>query len=179
MRPFLRQVVDHYYESASIEKTVFIFPNRRSLAFFRKYLADAVRESSTARPLLEPRLLTISDFFSRLSGRAASDRITLLLNLYECYAELNPKAESLDDFIYWEDVLLGDFDDVDKYLVDARQLFRNISDINLHLYSLLPTTYLTQHGAVQLPFAKNICLGLSPSSSVSITKTALSRLAVR
>lgn len=129
MRPFLRQVVDHYYESASIEKTVFIFPNRRSLAFFRKYLADAVRESSTDRPLLEPRLLTISDFFGRLSGRTSSDRITLLLKLYDCYAVLNPKAESLDDFIYWGDVLLGDFDDVDKYLVDARQLFRNISDI--------------------------------------------------
>ena len=129
MKPFLRQVVDHYFNPADIENSLFIFPNRRSLAFFRKYLSDAVRESGIDRPMLEPRLLTISDFFSRVSGRSTTDRITLLLKLYDCYSDLNPKAESLDDFVYWGDVLLGDFDDVDKYLIDARQLFRNISDL--------------------------------------------------
>ncbi len=131
MKPFLRQVVDHYFSPSDLEKSLFIFPNRRSLAFFRKYLADAVRETSLDRPFLEPQLLTISDFFSRVSGRSTTDRITLLLNLYDCYSALNPKAESLDDFIYWGDVLLGDFDDVDKYLVDARQLFHNISDLKV------------------------------------------------
>ena len=129
MKPFLRQVVDHYFNASEIEKSLFIFPNRRSLAFFRKYLADAVRESAAGKPMLEPRLMTISDFFSRVSGRSTTDRITLLLKLYDCYSALNPKAESLDDFIYWGDVLLGDFDDVDKYLVDASQLFHNISDL--------------------------------------------------
>ena len=52
----------------------------------------------------------------------------LLLELYECYKTLNGKAEPLDEFIFWGDVILGDFNDVDKYLVDPKQIFTNVSD---------------------------------------------------
>ena len=52
-----------------------------------------------------------------------ADRVAQLLELYECYKGLNPKAESLDEFIFWGDVILGDFNDVDKYYVDPGQLF--------------------------------------------------------
>ena len=107
--------------------TMFIFPNRRSLVFFKHYLAQVA--SGSGSPFLAPPMLTINDFFCRATGRSASDRITLLVRLYECYRQVNPKAESLDEFICWGDVLLADFDDVDKYLVDARGLFANISEL--------------------------------------------------
>lgn len=124
MIPFLRQVADHYYLSGDISRRCFIFPNRRSVVFFRKHLCDIVREA----PLLAPRMLTIDDFFSKASGMVTSDRVRLLLKLYDTYKDLNPKAETLDEFIFWGDVILGDFNDVDKYLVDARQLFANVAD---------------------------------------------------
>ena len=54
--------------------------------------------------------------------------MALLLELYDCYKELNPKAETLDEFVFWGDVILGDFNDVDKYLVDPKQLFANVAD---------------------------------------------------
>jgi len=73
-------------------------------------------------------MFTVNDFFYKASGSAAADRVTLLLRLYDCYKELNPKAEPLDEFIFWGDVILSDFNDVDKYLVDPRQLFTNVSD---------------------------------------------------
>ncbi len=127
MIPFLKQVADHYYMAGGIEGRCFIFPNRRSMVFFRKYLCEAVAESAEA-PLLVPGMYTINDFFCRASGLRSSDRVRLLLKLYDCYRDLNTKAEALDEFIFWGDVILGDFNDVDKYLVDARQLFANVAD---------------------------------------------------
>lgn len=124
MTPFLKQVADHYYNEGKIEDKCFVFPNRRSMVWFRKHLCSAVKDV----PLLAPQMLTINDFFSRVSGIPASDRVRLLLELYDSYKALNPKAESLDEFIFWGDVILADFNDVDKYLVDPKQLFANVAD---------------------------------------------------
>ena len=124
MTPFLKQVADHYYNEGKIEEKCFVFPNRRSMVWFRKHLCSAVKDV----PLLAPQMLTINDFFSRVSGVPASARVRLLLELYDSYKALNPKAESLDEFIFWGDVILADFNDVDKYLVDPKQLFANVAD---------------------------------------------------
>ena len=128
MVPFLRQVADYYYRSASIGERCFIFPNRRSMVFFTKHLADAVASEHEDVPLLLPQMYTINDLFYKLYGAESTDRIRLLMELYVCYKELNPKAESLDDFVFWGDVILGDFNDVDKYLADPEQLFANVTD---------------------------------------------------
>ncbi|MBR2064210.1 MAG: PD-(D/E)XK nuclease family protein [Bacteroidales bacterium] len=124
MTPFLKQVADHYYKTGNIEERCFVFPNRRSMVFFRKYLAESV----SGRPLLVPRMMTINDLFGKASGLHVTDRVRLLLELYDCYRNLNPHAEPLDEFIFWGDVILGDFNDVDKYMVDAAQLFTNVAD---------------------------------------------------
>ena len=73
-------------------------------------------------------MLTINDFFYKIYGVSASHRVRLLVELYEVYKSLYDKAEGLDDFIFWGNTLLQDFDDVDKYLVDAKGLFTNVSD---------------------------------------------------
>ena len=109
-----------------ISDLCFIFPNRRSQVFFTKYLGEAVKEDGT--PIVAPKMLTINDFFFRISGNKPADRVNLLLDLYECYKNLNPKHETLDEFIFWGDVILGDFDDVDKFLVDPVRLFANVTE---------------------------------------------------
>lgn len=127
MIPFLRQVAEHYYGAAGdIQKYCFIFPNRRAQVFFQRYLAEKVKGSQ--RPLIAPLSMTIDDFFYRVAGERKTDRVLLLLKLYDCYRELNSRAESLDDFIFWGDVILNDFGDVDKYLIDAEKIFTNVSD---------------------------------------------------
>ena len=125
MNSFLKKVAEHYYLLGDISRRCFVFPNRRSMVFFSKYLCDAVRGNA---PVVAPQMLTINDLFYKVAGLFASDRVRLLLELYECYRKLNPKAEPLDDFVFWGDVILADFNDVDKYLVDPSQLFTNISD---------------------------------------------------
>ena len=127
MRPFLKQVAAHYL-ATDIQETCFIFPNRRSSVFFRKYLGDILREEGVSRPMHAPRSLTIDDFFCEAYGGEVSDRIRLLLELYRSYQAVYPKAEPLDEFLFWGEVILADFNDVDKFLVDAGNLFTNVAD---------------------------------------------------
>lgn len=135
MNPFLKQVADHYYTSSPVEKMCFIFPNRRSMAFFTEYICQNVadpaiqrygRTSGTAMKM--PLMYTVNDFFHKAYGATPSDKVALILELYECYKKVYPNAESLDDFINWGEVILADFSDVDKYLVDPVQLFRNVAE---------------------------------------------------
>ena len=127
MTPFLEQVARHYDAAGGVEDLCFILPNRRAVAFFRKYLGEGVARAG--RPLRVPALYTMNDFFYRLAGARQTDQVHLLLALYDCYRPLyGEKAEPLDDFIFWGGVLLSDFDDVDKYLVDPERLFTNIAD---------------------------------------------------
>ena len=138
MTPFLKQVALHYFASVPIGTRCFIFPNRRSMVFFKKYLSEAAADADlnaaaaghggAVRPVLLPEMLTINDFFQRIYGRPVTDRITLILELYEVYRTLYPRAEALDEFVFWGDVILGDFGDADKYRADPRGLFTNVAE---------------------------------------------------
>lgn len=128
MPQFLKQIAEHYYNTQNISNLCFVFPNRRSMVFFRKWLSETAKNDPQSKVFTMPELLTMNDFFYKVSGSAVTDRVSLLLELYDCYKALNPKAESLDDFIFWGDVILGDFDDTDKYLASPKQLFTNVAD---------------------------------------------------
>lgn len=126
MKPFLYQVATLFYQQygAEIHRLAFVFPNRRAGLFFQKYLSEI-----SERPLFSPSILTINDLFMQLSGMHPADKIQMLFRLYELYKQRSGSSESFDEFIYWGEMLLNDFDDIDKYMVDARMLFRNVSDL--------------------------------------------------
>lgn len=126
MKPFLYQVATLFYQQygAEIHRLVFVFPNRRAGLFFQKYLSGI-----SEKPLFSPSILTINDLFMQLSGKHPADKIQMLFRLYELYKQRSGSSESFDEFIYWGEMLLNDFDDIDKYMVDARMLFRNVSDL--------------------------------------------------
>lgn len=133
MKPFLSQVAGHYLSGGDISRTCFVFPNRRSIAFFRKYLAEAVRErtealGAAALPEFAPELVTVNDLFARAYGDEATDKVTLLLELYDCYHRISGSDEPLDEFIFWGDIILSDFGDVDKYLASPSQIFTNVAE---------------------------------------------------
>lgn len=126
MIPFLKNVAQAYYKAYGneISSFTFVFPNRRAGIFFQKYLAEIAN-----RPIFSPEILTVADLFSRLSEYKTADRIEMLFILYEEYIQISGSTESFDDFLFWGEMVLNDFDDVDKYLADAQQLFRNIYDL--------------------------------------------------
>ena len=148
MTPFLKQVTLHCFGNCDFSKTMFIFPNRRSMVFFKEHLRRTAAESS--RTTMLPRMTTVSDFYSKVSGGFVADRITLLSQLYDCYCRLNPKAESFDEFVYWGDVLLADFNDVDKYCVDADRLFTNIADFKALADDYCHTTEVQRKAILKL-----------------------------
>ncbi len=79
--------------------------------------------------MFSPAIMTINDLFANLSRKQSADHLRLLFILYEIYKEKSDSDETFDDFLYFGEMLLGDFDDVDKYLANARMLFSNILDL--------------------------------------------------
>ncbi|MDR3060062.1 MAG: PD-(D/E)XK nuclease family protein [Prevotella sp.] len=126
MIPFLQNVAQAYYKAygQKISRYTFVFPNRRAGLFFQYYISQIA-----GKPIFSPEILTISDLFENLSVYKKADRIEMLFMLYDIYKQISGSAETFDEFLYWGEMLLNDFDDVDKYIVDAQQLFRNIHDL--------------------------------------------------
>ncbi len=127
---FLEAVAQRFARRASLDKTCFVFPNRRSATFFKRYLGKAA-----GRPVFVPGVLTIDELFSRIAGiRETRQKARLLYILYQEYIKLMPGSpetgpEPFDQFIYWGDILLADFDDLDKYLVPVEKLLINLRDL--------------------------------------------------
>lgn len=126
MTPFLQQIASLFYQQygAEVSRLAFVFPNRRTGLFFQKYLSEVAD-----KPLFSPTILTINDLFVQLSGKQTADRINMLFMLYDIYVRHSGSTETFDEFLYWGEMLLNDFDDVDKYMADARMLFTNVTDL--------------------------------------------------
>ncbi len=127
MSPFLQQIAQLFLNryGTDIHRLAFVFPNKRSELFFRKYLSE-----TASMPLFSPTILTISELFRKLNPKLAADPVKLLFLLYDIYIRRSGQSETFDNFVYWGKMLLNDFDEVDKYLIDAKQLFTNITDLN-------------------------------------------------
>jgi hypothetical protein len=127
MTPFFFFFSTLYYEryGTTIHRLAFVFLHQRSGLFFRKYLSQ-----QTQKPLFSPTILTINELFLRLSDKQLADRIHMLFLLYRIYIRHSHANESFDDFIFWGEMLLNDFNDIDKYFIDAGHLFANMKDLN-------------------------------------------------
>lgn len=126
MTPFLKQVASYLYQNHRSELSDFclVFPGRRAGVFFTAYLNELVETS-----MLSPEIITISELISSISGLQQADQVELVLKLQEVYSQVTGHQEPFDEFFFWGEILLADFDDLDKYLLNADDLFRNISDL--------------------------------------------------
>jgi hypothetical protein len=126
MDDFLQTVADQFLRSreTDLRKTAFIFPNRRAGLFFCKYLTDTCHTSLTL-----PDVLSFHDLAFRLVKKKEADRLGMLFTLFSLYTQRSGSNETFDEFFCWGEMLLGDFDEVDKFLVDARMLFSNVTDL--------------------------------------------------
>ncbi len=123
------QSVAHYFlqheESHDWSKTHFIFPSHRAGLFFR----DALRKELGNRIIFGLNVSTISDFVSTRANLVVADRLTLIFELYSVYKDIfaNVKGANteFEFFFSWAPTFISDFSDVDKYMVDARQIFTN------------------------------------------------------
>ena len=101
-----------------------IFPNNRARLFF----SEAFFAEGGGKPLWSPAYLSISELFVSESNMALADSLKLICELYKVYCKETGSKESFDEFYFWGEILLSDFDDVDKNSVDAHKLFINVED---------------------------------------------------
>lgn len=123
MEPFLKLVAEDLYDKlgGDLSRTAVIFPNKRAGLFFNEYLAH-----KSDKPMWAPVYMTISELFHSLSDWEMGDSIQLVCELYKVFIEATRSKETLDEFYFWGELLISDFDDVDKNLVDAGKLFGNL-----------------------------------------------------
>lgn len=126
MRTFLQLVAHDLYHKIGndLSRTAIVFPNKRASLFFNEYLA-----AEADRPIWSPSYVSISELFGQLSPLKLGDPIRLVCELYNIFVQETHSDETLDDFYFWGELLISDFDDVDKNLVDADRLFTNLQDL--------------------------------------------------
>lgn len=112
--------------SSELSRLCLVFPNKRSITFFRKHLSERL-----SNPVWAPRMLTITDWVSSSSTLHITDSEWQLFELYEVYRESMPEQDwlSLERFYLLGNILLKDFGDLDMYLVDPDILYRYLEDI--------------------------------------------------
>ena len=117
-----------------LSRTAVVFPNKRASLFLNDHLARLAN-----KPIWSPAYITISDLFRQLSPLQSADPIKLVCDLHKSFCLQTGSAESLDKFYGWGQLLLTDFDDVDKNMADADRVFANLRDI----HELDDISYLT------------------------------------
>ena len=124
-KSFQRELAERLLErhSGDLSSLVILFPSLRARSFFNSALSSLV-----TKPTWQPKWTTIDELMESASGLVRGERIRLIAELHNIYVKYHPN-EDFDKFYFWGDMLIADFDMIDKYLVDASQLLRNLEDI--------------------------------------------------
>lgn len=135
MKSFLEFVAEDIIRKygTTLSRTAIVFPNKRAALFLNEALAR-----QAGKPLWSPAYITISDLFRSHSERRVADPIKLVCELYRSYTEITGFDETLDHFYGWGQLLIADFDDIDKNMAPADKIFANLRDI----HELDDTSYL-------------------------------------
>lgn len=131
--PFLNLVAQDLISrfGTNLSDIIVVFPGIRAKLFLNNYLYQHAKTS-----LLSPQYKTIESLFKESSSLQISDEILLITELYKTYSQVHNNhskesfTESLDDFFFFGEMLLNDFDEIDKNNVNAKLLFENLQDLN-------------------------------------------------
>lgn len=137
--PFLQSVARAYAgnEPSRLLDFCFVFPNKRSATIFTDFMAGEIRRGERKDAVIHPECMTIVDFVGSFSSSVQADRMEMIFMLYEAYckavsqhgAASTSAIIDFNKFVYWADVLINDFDDVDTSLADPAEVFRNVETL--------------------------------------------------
>lgn len=126
MERFLSQCAGYIYKKhqGELQNVCVVFPNRRSGVFFNSYLQGEISGA-----VIAPETTTIGELISGFSEYYQAEKLQLISILFDVFKKHTQTTETFDEFYFWGEILLADYNDVDRYLVDARDLFRNILEL--------------------------------------------------
>lgn len=126
MERFLSQCAKYVNQkhAGELHNICLVFPNRRSGVFFNSYLQNEIKGA-----VIAPETTTIEELISGYSNYFQAEKLQLISVLFDVFQKHTQTNETFDEFYFWGEILLADFNDTDRYLVNAKDLFRNIFDI--------------------------------------------------
>ena len=108
-----------------LSRIAVVFPNKRAALFLNEHLARIA-----GQPVWSPAYITISDLFRQHTDLKPTDPIKLICDIHKSFTKCTGIDETLDHFYGWGQLLLADFDDIDKNMADADSIFCNLKDIH-------------------------------------------------
>ena len=122
---FLKQLAAHIKDkNYDLRSLSIILPSERAT----KYLAEALL-AEYGKPIFSPEITTI-DRWVKKHSKPIIDNTRLLIRLFEMYRETDEgRFETFEEFTTWGSMLLSDFDDIDRYMLDYTQVFKNLKAI--------------------------------------------------
>ncbi|MBI3519508.1 MAG: PD-(D/E)XK nuclease family protein [Bacteroidetes bacterium] len=162
MTPFLQSIATYVFEhhSTDTEHLCIVLPNKRGALYLKQHLAKAFQKT-----IWLPTIISAEELVAELSGLQQADSIDLICDLYAAYTiVLKEKAEPFDAFVKWGNLMLQDFNEADRYLVDTHSLYQNLKEIkeienwSLSAESLTPTQqdycdFMSQMGTIYIEFS--------------------------
>ena len=135
MKSFLEHVAEDLLSryGTNLSRVAVVFPNKRASLFLNEHLARLA-----GKPIWSPSYITISNLFRSHSSLQVADPILLVCELHRVFSACTGIDETLDHFYGWGQLLLSDFDDLDKNMAPADKVLANLRDI----HELDDTSYL-------------------------------------
>ncbi len=124
---FVDQIADYIVEKElPLAHLKIVLPSER----MKKYLHAALFRRK-GEPMLAPEMVTIDRWIKSHSERAVIDKTRVLIELFKIQLK-DAKTEedrSFDEFLTWGEILISDFNEIDRYMLEAKQVFKNLADI--------------------------------------------------
>lgn len=127
MRPFLDKIADRLLRKfpEKMDNVAVVLPSKRAVVFLKYYLSKKIKQ-----PIFLPQFFSVEEFVEKLSDLNVLDNISLQFHLYQSYLAHPPQQiDSFDEFLNWSHMLLHDFNEVDRSLVDPKAIFSNLKQV--------------------------------------------------
>lgn len=122
---FLQKIAQEIIKSGDFTQKTIVLPNKRAGVFLKKALVEAV-----GKPMIAPNIISIDAFVEKYSPYQTADWLSLIFELFTAYQKVyGEKAQGFDEFIKWGVYILQDFNEIDTFGIDAKEVFTYINEV--------------------------------------------------
>lgn len=167
-KPFLKLIAEYVFENYkdNLEQLCIILPNKRGALFLKNYLAQTY-----GKTIWLPTIISAEELIAELSGLKTLEEIDLICYLYDSYKTCyGAEAENFDSFAKWGQLILQDFNEIDRYLADSEQLYENLKDIKVLENWSLGAETLSEYQTNYLKFMNSLGAIYKHFSNFLVTK---------
>ncbi len=127
MKAYLELIAKRLVEKYpnNMDKIAVVLPSKRAIVFLKHYLSKEIKN-----PIFLPQFFSVEQFVEQVSGLKVLDNVSLQFYLYQSYLKSPAKKkDSFDEFLNWSNILLHDFNEVDRNMVTPEKIFANLKNV--------------------------------------------------